>query len=145
MADIWWNCSLQLSPAWHLLALKFISRHWDICVRHASHIKDIFANYEEVAGDTVTATAGWRGSERRDRRGTHLASRHHILPSCDPPGQAERQPLTRSQTDILTSLINCSTCCGNRPLRQKRPLLRPVWSTFSKDNNSILTWGLCVA
>lgn len=41
-ADICWKCSQQLLPAWHLLALKFISRHCDICVQDASHIKGIF-------------------------------------------------------------------------------------------------------
>lgn len=71
-------------------------------MRHAGHIEDIFANCEEVAGDTVAdtrsprraaaaaaaataaaaAAAGRRGSEGRESRGTHLASSHHILPSC---------------------------------------------------------------
>lgn len=29
--------------SWHLFAVKFISRHWDMCVRHASHIQGVFA------------------------------------------------------------------------------------------------------
>lgn len=64
-----------------------------MCVRHASHIEGIFANREEVAGDTVADTrspqaaapAAWvevgRGGGR-ERRSAHLGSSLRILPSC---------------------------------------------------------------
>lgn len=37
------NVAHSCRRSWHLFAVKFISRHWDMCVRHASHIQDVFA------------------------------------------------------------------------------------------------------
>lgn len=146
-ADIWWNCSPQLLLDWHLLALKFISRNWDTCVRHASRVRGIFANCEEVAGgmeaDTRSLQAaascyegGWGGG-----RDTFFPP----VPEVRLGDSKIKRLVFKHGSDWHFNLTHKLL---HLPRKQalKPPegyWLRPVWLTFLRDNNTILTCGSC--